>query len=119
MPEKITLPKGTAIPNHVVIIPDGDRRWARAQGLSASEGHRAGINNMVKLAKTARNWGIHTVSAWGLSTENWVERPKDEVDFLMKGIYQALEHYYDEMQKDGVRLVHLGRKDRLPKFLLD
>ncbi len=120
MPEssKVTLPKGTKIPNHVVIIPDGDRRWARARGLSASEGHKAGIENMIILARTARQWGIHTVSSWGLSAENWLERPKSEVDFLMKGIYKALEAYYEEMQKSGVRLVHLGRKDRLPAFLL-
>ncbi len=89
------------------------------RGLSPSEGHKAGIENMIKLAQTARDWGIHTVSAWGLSTENWQERPKKEVDTLMKGIYRALEMYYDDMQKDGVRFVHLGRKDRLPKFLLD
>lgn len=116
---KITLPKGTAIPNHVVLIPDGDRRWARAQGLSASAGHKAGIANMIKLAKSARDWGIHTVSAWGLSTENWLERPKDEVDFLMKGIARAIDGYLEDMQKDGVRIVHLGRKDRLPDFLLE
>jgi len=114
----LSLPKGTRVPNHVVIIPDGDRRWARARGVSPSEGHKAGIENMIKLAKTCRNWGIHTVSSWGLSTENWLERPKDEIDFLMKGIYRALDIYYDEMQRDGVRLVHLGRKDRLPDFLL-
>lgn len=114
----ISLPKGTKIPNHIVIIPDGDRRWARARGVSPSEGHKAGIENMIKLAKTARRWGIHTVSSWGLSTENWLERPKDEVDFLMKGICKALDAYYEEMQKDGVRLVHLGRKDRLPDYLL-
>lgn len=119
MREKVKLPKGTTIPNHVVIVPDGDRRWARSQGLSPSAGHKAGIANMIKIAQSARDWGIHTVSAWGLSTENWVERPKEEVDFLMKGIYKALETYFEEMQKDGVRLVHLGRKDRLPKFLLD
>lgn len=100
-------------------MPDGDRRWARMHGLSPSEGHKAGIANMIKLAQTARDWGVHTVSAWGLSTENWQERPKKEVDFLMKGIYRALESYYEDMQKDGVRFVHLGRKDRLPKFLID
>ncbi len=116
---KITLPKGTTVPNHVVIIPDGDRRWARAQGLSPSDGHKAGIANMIKIAEAARDWGIHTVSSWGLSTENWQERPKEEVNFLMHGIHDALEKYYDEMQKDGVKLVHIGRKDRLPKFLLD
>lgn len=115
---KTLLPAGTKIPNHVVIIPDGDRRWARARGMSPSDGHRAGMENMVKLARTARSWGIHTVSAWGLSTENWMERPKEEVDFLMKGIVQYLGNFIDEMDKDGVRVVHLGRKDRMPQFLL-
>jgi len=119
MANTITLPKGLEIPNHIVIMPDGDRRWARNRGLSASDGHKAGIQNMIKLAQTARDWGIHTVSAWGLSTENWVERPKKEVDLLMKGIHQAMVAYYEDMQRDGVRFVHLGRKDRLPKFLLD
>ncbi len=116
--KNISLPKGTKIPSHVVIIPDGDRRWARARGLSPSEGHKAGIDNMIKLARVARDWGIHTVSSWGLSTENWMERPKEEVDFLMKGISRSLDIYCKEMQKDGVRFVHIGRKDRLPQFLL-
>jgi len=119
MANTITLPKGLEVPNHIVIMPDGDRRWARNKGLSASDGHKAGIQNMIKLAQTARDWGIHTVSAWGLSTENWHERPKQEVDLLMKGIYKAMVAYYEDMQRDGVRFVHLGRKDRLPKFLLD
>lgn len=119
MSDLITLPKNIEVPNHIVIMPDGDRRWARNRGLSASDGHKAGIKNMIKLAQTARDWGIHTVSAWGLSTENWIERPKKEVDLLMKGIYQAMVAYYEDMQRDGVRFVHLGRKDRLPKFLLD
>lgn len=114
----IELPKGTKVPNHVVIMPDGDRRWARAKGLSASEGHKAGMKNMIHLARTCRDWGIHTVSAWGLSTENWTERPKEEVDFLMNGIAGLLDELLKEMQKDGVRLIHLGRKDRLPDFLM-
>ena len=113
------LPAGTKVPDHVVIIPDGDRRWARSKGLSASEGHRVGIENLVRLAQTCRDWGIHTVSSWGLSTENWRERPKEEVDFLMKGIAGAVDRYLKDMQEEGVRFVHIGRKDRLPKFLLD
>ncbi len=116
----ITLPPGTKVPNHVVIMPDGDRRWARLHGISSSDGqHKAGIANLANLARFAREWGIHTVSAWGLSTENWQERPKEEVDILMKGICDAMDYYFKEMMDSGVRIVHLGRKDRLPKFLLD
>lgn len=115
----ITLPPGTKVPNHVVIMPDGDRRWARMNGKSPSEGHKAGIANLANLARSARQWGIHTVSAWGLSTENWQDRPKEETDFLMKGICEAMDYYFKEMMDSGVRIVHLGRKDRLPKFLLE
>lgn len=116
---KITLPPGTKVPNHIVIMPDGDRRWARMHGKTPSEGHKAGMDNMLRITRAARDWGIHTMSAWGLSTENWQDRPKDETDFLMKGIANYLDQYSDEMHRDGVKIVHLGRKDRLPKFLLD
>jgi undecaprenyl diphosphate synthase len=119
MADLITLPKGTIVPNHVVIIPDGDRRWARAQGLTTSEGHKAGMDNMIKLARLARSWGIHTVSAWGLSTENWTERPKEEIDFLMRGIAKYLDDFFEEMNEDGVKIIHIGRRDRLPKSFLD
>jgi len=117
--DSLTLPSGTKIPDHIVIIPDGDRRWARARGLTPQEGHRAGIKNMVKLTRAVRQWGIHTVTAWGLSTENWLERPQKESDFLMKAITHQLRVHLREAKEDGVRIVHLGRKDRLPRFVLD
>lgn len=113
------LPEGTKIPDHVVIIPDGDRRWARARGLRPQDGHKVGMENMVRISRTARGWGIHTVTVWGLSTENWLDRPGDEVDFLMGGINDFLKRYYREMKDEGVRMVHLGRKDRLPRQILD
>lgn len=117
--EKITLPKGTLVPNHLVLIPDGDRRWARARGKSSQEGHKAGIANMIKLMRLSRKLGVHTVSTWGLSTENWLERPRDEVEYLMKNIVRTIDEYIAEAKKEKVRLVHIGRKDRLPKFLLN
>ena len=120
MPRKIdNLPSGTKIPDHIVIIPDGDRRWARARGLSPVEGHKAGIKNMVDLTRAIRQWGIHTVTAWGLSTENWLERPEKEVDFLMKAIGFQLEVHLKEAKREGVRIIHVGRKDRLPHFLIE
>lgn len=107
------------MPNHVVLVPDGDRRWARARGLKPQEGHKAGIQNMADLAQKARGWGIHTVTAWGLSTENWLDRPQEETEYLMKGIAGAIDYYFEQMKKDGVKLVHLGRKDRLPRSIMD
>lgn len=114
---EITLPKGTQIPNHIAIIPDGNRRWARARGLYTLKGHKAGFERAVELARAARRMGVHTVTLWGFSTENW-DRTPDEINYLMKLYVKLINDYMKEADKEGVKLVHLGRKDRLPGFLL-
>jgi len=113
---KISLPKGTKVPDHLVIIPDGNRRWARARGLAPVEGHKAGAKRLKELAQAA---SVHTLSFWALSTENWRERSKKEVDFLILLISRLVSEHIKEAKKDGVRIVHLGRKDRLPGLLMD
>ena len=115
---KLTLPRDTVVPNHIAIIPDGNRRWARAHGLHTFEGHKRGFDAAVKLCRTARNWGIHTVTLWGFSTENW-ERTAEEVGYLMKLYERLIDNYLKEARRDNVKIVHLGRKDRLPKSLLN
>lgn len=110
---RIILPEGTKIPNHVCIVMDGNRRWARARGLDTLEGHKAGFYRALEVARSARKMGIHTISLWGFSTENW-DREKRELDYLMKLYSLMLKKYLKEAIKDEVRLVHLGRKDRLP-----
>lgn len=117
MNEKINLPKGTVIPNHVVIIPDGNRRWARAKGLPTLQGHKKGFDMAVTLCRTARRWGIHTLTLWGFSTENW-DRTEAEINYLMKLYSRMIDKFLAEAGEDGVKIVHLGRKDRLPDFLL-
>lgn len=119
MPQKaiITLPKGTKIPDHIAIIPDGNRRWARARGLHVLQGHKKGSDRAVELARAARNWGVHTVTLWGFSTENW-DRKKKEISHLMKLYGKLIDDCLKEAKKEKVRIVHLGRKDRLPKALL-
>jgi undecaprenyl diphosphate synthase len=72
----------------------------------------------VKLGRAARSWGIHTFTLWGFSTENW-ERSRKEVDYLMKLYGKLVDDYIDEADRDNVKIVHLGRKDRIPKFLLN
>jgi undecaprenyl diphosphate synthase len=114
---KLTLPKGTKIPDHIAIIPDGNRRWARSKGLYTLEGHRRGFDRAVELAKAARELGIHTVTLWGFSTENW-DRTKEEINYLMKLYHKLIDDYLVEAHKDKVRIFHLGRKDRLPKSLM-
>lgn len=118
MPEEISLPKGTKVPDHLAIIPDGNRRWARARGLHTLQGHKAGFDVAVKLCRAARSMGIHTVTLWGFSTENW-DRTANEINYLMRLYGKLVDDYLQEARKENVRIIHLGRKDRLPKVLLE
>lgn len=104
-------------PNHVAIIPDGNRRWAKERNLPTIEGHRRGFDNAVKLAKKARSLGITTLTLWAFSTENW-DRSKDEINYLM-GLYEIfVDKNLREALHDTVRIAHIGRKDRISKSLL-
>jgi undecaprenyl diphosphate synthase len=105
------------VPNHVAIAMDGNRRWARARGLDTLLGHKAGFERAIEIVKTARDLGIHTISLWGLSTENW-DREKRELDYLMTLYSLMIKKYLKDALKEGVRIIHLGRKDRLPKALV-
>lgn len=115
--KNVVLPKNTVIPDHISITPDGNRRWARARGLHTLEGHRRGFDNAVSLARAARRWGVHTITLWGFSTENW-NREASEVKYLMKLYERLVSSYLKEAKRDKVRIIHLGRKDRIPSTLL-
>jgi len=113
---KSPFPTGTQIPDHIALILDGNRRWARAKGLEPWQGHKAGYEAVRKLVKAARGWGVHTFTVWGLSTENWDRSPK-ELAYLMKLYWKMVSEVEKEAKKDDIRFVHLGRKDRIPKSL--
>lgn len=113
---KLTLPEGTNIPNHIAIIPDGNRRWAHDRGLPSFEGHRRGFDITPKIARAARDLGIHTLTIWAFSTENWKRSPK-EVAYLMKLYEKFVDDHLKEAQKEQTKIIHLGRKDRIPNTL--
>lgn len=117
MPQSSSLKKGTLVPNHIAIVPDGNRRWARARGLPTLQGHKKGFDNAVGLCRACREWGIHTVTLWGFSTENW-DRSKEEVSYLMKIYERLIKKTLKEALREDVRIYHLGRKDRLPQSLM-
>lgn len=116
--DKISLPVGTKVPDHVAMILDGNRRWARARKLQPWEGHRAGYEAIKKVARASRDLGVHTFTIWAFSTENW-ERPEVEISEIMKLLRHGLDEMEPELHEDRVRLVHLGRKDRLPKDAME
>ena len=71
------------IPRHVAIIMDGNRRWAKKNGLSNIAGHREGVKSIEKVLDAAKKAGVKILTLYTFSTENW-KRPKKEVNFLMK-----------------------------------
>ena len=105
------------VPNHLAIIPDGNRRWAKAHKKPTFEGHRVGFNTAVKIGRKVRSLGINTLTLWAFSTENW-NREAGEVHYLMKLYEVFIEKNLKEAVKEEIRIIHLGRKDRIPKGLL-
>lgn len=82
------------------------------------KGHLHGYMAVDELSQAARKMGVHTFTVWAFSTENW-ERPKKEIDAIMDIFRKALKEKEKEFHKEKVALVHLGRKDRLPKDIRD
>ena len=101
---------------HIAIIPDGNRRWAKLNGLPTIEGHRRGFEMIQKLAKYLRSINVRILTVWAFSTENW-NRDKSEIDYLM-GIYERwIDIDLKTALKEEIRIIHLGRKDRLNESL--
>lgn len=109
--------KNSSFLHHVAIIPDGNRRWAKNNNLPTLQGHRKGFETAIQVGKKIRSLGIHTMTIWAFSTENW-SRSKTEVSYLMKLYSKLIDDYLEDAIKDEVRIIHLGRKDRLPSSLL-
>lgn len=104
------------LPKHVVIIPDGNRRWAKKHKVAAVVGHRKGLDVAYCMAKASRSLGVKVLTIWGFSTENW-NRSKGEVSYLMKIYTFFFRKYISEMVDDGVKFKWLGRRDRVPGAL--
>jgi undecaprenyl diphosphate synthase len=104
---------GAKIPAHLGIIPDGNRRWAAERGESFVNGYRAGFEVAKRLSRFTREIGIHTVTVWAFSTENWRRGP-EVVPVLMTLFEEWIEDLMDEAVEEEVRVVHLGRKAGVP-----
>ena len=107
-----TTNAGLPIPRHVAIIMDGNGRWATERGLPRLEGHRAGVDNIHAVLEALGSHGIEYVTIYAFSTENW-NRPHEEVDGLMTILQEAIHEETAALHEKGVRILHMGRKDRL------
>jgi undecaprenyl diphosphate synthase len=103
-----------SLPRHVAIIMDGNGRWAKERSLLRIEGHRAGAESARIIIRTAGELGIKYLTLYAFSVENW-NRPKDEVDALMKYLVHYLKSETPELNKNNVRLEVIGQIYRLPE----
>ena len=107
---------GKNIPQHVVIIPDGNRRWAKKHDLAPIEGHKKGLETAMNVVRGSRSLGVKILTLWGFSTENW-RRPNMEVGYLMRMYTQFFKKHLKELVDENVRFHWIGRRDRVPSAL--
>jgi undecaprenyl diphosphate synthase len=104
------------LPRHIAIIMDGNGRWAAARHLPRMAGHREGTENLRRIITACVEFGVKYLTIYAFSTENW-KRPKDEVTGLMQIMADALEKEVGELNKQGVRIKHIGRLEALDTSL--
>jgi undecaprenyl diphosphate synthase len=100
------------VPCHVGIIMDGNGRWARLHGRPHSFGHRAGVRTIRRVLGGCEELGIHALSVYAFSTENW-RRPRAEVRALMRLFHESMRRELDELDQRGIKIVFSGRQDGL------
>jgi undecaprenyl diphosphate synthase len=99
------------LPQHIAIIMDGNRRWAKKRFMPAALGHAAGANRVRDVVQACANLGVPYLSLFAFSTENW-KRPEEEVTSLMGLFMTYLQKEVDSMNANGVRLKVVGDKSR-------
>lgn len=106
----------TKIPNHLGIILDGNRRWAKERSLPVFEGHRKGLETVKKIINYCKEKGIKILTLFVFSTENW-ERGKEEVSYLMKMAKRAISSHLKHLHKSKIRVKVIGQREKLSKAL--
>ena len=107
----------SALPNHIGIILDGNRRWAESNGKKTLDGHRAGSETFKEISVGLFERGVKYVTAYVFSVDNW-QRKAEEVDYLMRLLIKAVELHLDDFNKKGIRIKIIGRKDNLKPAVL-
>jgi undecaprenyl diphosphate synthase len=104
----------TKVPQHIAIIMDGNGRWAQSQGKDRTFGHQSGVESVREAIKGCMEIGVKYLTLYAFSTENW-NRPKEEVDFLMNLLVEAIAGETPELLKNDIRLETIGAIDELPE----
>jgi undecaprenyl diphosphate synthase len=101
------------LPRHIVVIMDGNGRWANRKGLDRISGHTEGMKSVKSVVKAARELGIRAITLYAFSVQNW-KRPKGEVDALMELLKQYLIKEGNRLVKKEIKLNAIGRLTELP-----
>ena len=105
------------LPQHIAIIMDGNRRWAKDRGLTTKEGHKAGSKNLETIAKFCNKIGIKYLTVYAFSTENW-KRTKEEVSALMFILKANLDAMLKRMDLENIKIRVIGEKENIPEDLI-
>lgn len=105
-----------SIPNHIAIIMDGNGRWAKQKNKSRDYGHKEGGKSVKKIVKACAELGVKNLTLFAFSTENW-NRPKLEINFLMKLLLTSLNQELKTLTKNNIRFKTIGNLEKLPKKL--
>ena len=101
---------------HLGVIADGNRRWAKERGLPTIEGHRRGLDSIEQMVIGARDAGIKYITFYVFSTENW-GRSKDEVSYIMKLAETRILKYAEKLKNNNSRMIILGSRKNVPPKL--
>ena len=102
------------LPKHLAIIMDGNGRWAKQQGLLRALGHESGTKSVKVIIEASAKLGIEFLTLYAFSTENW-NRPKLEVETLMRVLINSLKKELKTLQKNNIKLNAIGNLEQLPK----
>lgn len=105
------------VPQHIAIIMDGNRRWARAHHLPDIKGHEAGTEALERVVEAGENLGVETITVYALSTENIRERAKREVLGLFNLMMTGYRTKLKKMMSNGVKVSVLGELEGLPSTI--
>jgi undecaprenyl diphosphate synthase len=103
---------------YVAIITDGNGRWAKQRGLPVVEGHRAGADTVKARLRDAVDLGVHELTVYSFSTENWSRSP-NEVEGLMAMFAERIDGETPELHEEGVRMRFIGRREGVPANLVE
>lgn len=112
--KKETIKAATQVPKHIAIIMDGNGRWAKKRLQPRVMGHKAGMDALQKITKSASDMGVQVLTVYAFSTENWA-RPEKEVNFIMNLPVEFYDRYVPDLDANNVKIQMIGEHSRLPE----